>query len=139
MNFHPDKCSVLPITKSKNTCPTHMTYTLHGHNLQEVSSTRYLGVTLQSDTWFSHHIDSMVTKANRTLAFLRRNLKIGSTQIYTDQGPIYTKRWSDRYWNTLAQSGTPTPRRIPPGLTQFRGGSHVLSSTGITTPQVWTN
>ena len=79
MGFQPDKCSVLPITKSRT--PVPHTYTLHGHNLQEVSSTRYLGVMLQSDTKFNHHIDSIITKAIRTLAFLRRNLKIGSTQI----------------------------------------------------------
>ena len=79
MDFHPDQCSVLPITKSRT--PVPHTYTLHGHNRQEVSSTRYLGVTLQSDTKFNHHIDSIITKANRILAFLRRNLKIGSTHI----------------------------------------------------------
>ena len=71
---------MLPVTKSKTRVPH--TYTLHRHTLQEVSSTKYRGVTLQSDTRFSHHLDGTVTKANRTLAFLRfrRNLKIGSTK-----------------------------------------------------------
>ena len=69
----------MPITKSGT--PVPHTYTLHGHNLQEVSSTRYLGVTLHSDAKFNHHIDSIATKTNRTLAFLRKVLKIGYTQI----------------------------------------------------------
>ena len=56
------------------------TYTLHGHTLQEVSSTKYLGMTLQCEARFNHHIDGIVTKANQTLVFLRRNLKICPTK-----------------------------------------------------------
>ena len=76
MEFHPGKCSVLPVDKKKS--PASRTYALHGYTLQEVSSTKYLGVTLQCDARCNHHIDGIVTKANRTLAFLRKNLKICS-------------------------------------------------------------
>ena len=78
VNLHLERCSVLPVTKSKIT--VSRTYSLHGHTLETVSSTKYLGWTLQSDTRLNHHIYSIVTKANRTLAFLRRNLKICSTK-----------------------------------------------------------
>ena len=46
MEFHPAKCHVLRITKkkSKATFP----YTLHGHDLEEVQSAKYLGVTMKT-------------------------------------------------------------------------------------------
>ena len=101
---------------------TNQTTYTHNYTLSTATTSRRshqpstsIGVTLQSDTKFNHHIDNMVTKANRTLPFLRRNLKIGSTYI---KGLAY-KALVRPYWNTLAQSGTPTPRRIPPGLLQF--------------------
>ena len=52
--------------------PTEMlyilAYELHGHIIENVSMTKYLGVTISSTT----------SKANKTLGFLRRNLKIGN-------------------------------------------------------------
>ena len=47
MQFHPDKCVVLPITKRKD--PLELNYNLHGHNLEHVSSAKYLPVTITSD------------------------------------------------------------------------------------------
>jgi hypothetical protein len=43
-----------------------------------VPSSKYLGVTLQCDGKFDAHVNNITTKANQTLGFLRRNLKIGS-------------------------------------------------------------
>ena len=47
MQFHPDKCSVMHITTK--THPIHHKCVLHQHTLQTESSTKYLGVTIQSD------------------------------------------------------------------------------------------
>ena len=49
--------------------------------LENVSSTKYLGVALQHDAKFDQHIDAVVAKANRTLGFLRCNLGIGKSNI----------------------------------------------------------
>ncbi|KAK7095258.1 hypothetical protein V1264_006690 [Littorina saxatilis] len=76
MTFHPDKCSVLTVSKKKKTS-AHQ-YTLHGHALENVTSAKYLGVTVQADLKWDIHIDTIVKKANQTLGFLRRNLKIGA-------------------------------------------------------------
>ena len=43
MSFHPDKCSVILVTKKKEA--THHQYILYGHTLDHVSSAKYLGVT----------------------------------------------------------------------------------------------
>jgi len=47
MEFHPDKCQVLTISRKRN--PERYKYVLHGHKLQHVDSAKYLGVTMTSD------------------------------------------------------------------------------------------
>ena len=42
MEFHPGKCTTLPVTRSRK--PSHHPYELHGHTLTTVTSTKYLGV-----------------------------------------------------------------------------------------------
>ncbi|KAL8614200.1 hypothetical protein ACOMHN_026417 [Nucella lapillus] len=72
--------SVLTVQRSRKPTP-EVAYTLHGQQLEHVSSTKYLGVTIQSDGKWDQHITSIANKGNRTLGFLRRNLKIGSRRI----------------------------------------------------------
>ena len=79
MHFHPDKCTVLSVTQKKK--PVQHTYKLHNHPLEKVNSTKYLGVTIQSDLKWDKHINSMTAKANQSLAFLKRNLKLTSSKI----------------------------------------------------------
>ena len=79
MEFHPQKCTVLPISRSHN--PIKNTYHLHGHTLENVTSAKYLGVTLSKNLSWDIHINNICNKANKILGFLRRNLKIGSTKV----------------------------------------------------------
>ena len=79
MAFHPDKCNVLSISKSKN--PIKFNYSLHGQVLEYVTSAKYLGVTIQSDLKWNTHINNISKKANNTLGFLKRNLNINSTSV----------------------------------------------------------
>ena len=44
MEFHPQKCSVLHITRSRN--PKYKQYTLHGHILVKEDNAKYLGVVI---------------------------------------------------------------------------------------------
>ncbi|KAK7485512.1 hypothetical protein BaRGS_00023200, partial [Batillaria attramentaria] len=53
MSFHPGKCSTLPVTRKRS--PFDSTYSLHGQILQTVSSTKYLGVTIQHDLGWDIH------------------------------------------------------------------------------------
>ena len=73
MKFRPDKCKLLRFTRSPSPIP--FTYTLHNLPLESIPSQKYLGVTLQQDLKYKKHIDSITNKANRTLGFLRRNLR----------------------------------------------------------------
>ena len=49
-------------------------YILMGHTLESALNYPYLGVELSSTLDWSHQIDNKVSKANKTLGFLRRNL-----------------------------------------------------------------
>ena len=78
MSFNPIKCVVLRIsTKKMKVLPTQ--YELHGHTLEVVDSR----VTIKDDLSWGTHIQNTVSKANRTLGFLRRNTK-GCTKPVKD-------------------------------------------------------
>jgi len=78
MLFHPAKCVFLPITRSRS--PLDYSCELRGHTLDSVSSVKYLGITIQQNMDWDNH-NNVVNKANRTLGFLWRNLKISSSAI----------------------------------------------------------
>ena len=73
MAFNPDKCEVLRVTKKKNIVNAH--YTIHGTELQNVDSAKYLGVSIQESLSWKVHVNNICKKANCTLGFLRRNLR----------------------------------------------------------------
>ena len=79
MEFHPQKCQVLSITRKQNI--SHHKYTLHGHELEHVTEAKYLGVTITTDFRWNKHISNTTSKASKSLAFLKRNLQSGSSKI----------------------------------------------------------
>ena len=79
MSFHPEKCNVLSIIKKRN--PVTNCYILHGHQLEQVQSAKYLGVSITSDMKWSEHIANICKKANNTLSFLKRNLNISNSNL----------------------------------------------------------
>ena len=79
MEFHPQKCQVLTISKKKH--PIKYDYKLNNHLLEHVDSAKYLGCTISSELNWRQHINSISAKANKTISFLRRNLNISSTAI----------------------------------------------------------
>lgn len=105
MAFHPDKCSTLRVTRSKNLVESH--YTLKGHVLETCDSTRYLGVEVQSNLSWNQHMDQVVKKGNSMIGFLRRNMKVSNEQSLQHISPS-----SDLSWNTVQPSGVPTPKSI---------------------------
>ena len=66
MQFNPDKCEVLTITKKRN--PLHHDYTIHGHIIQHVDSTKCIGLSISWNTY----VDVITKKANNTLVFFKR-------------------------------------------------------------------
>ena len=82
MEFHPQKCSILSVTRSRS--PIRYPYQLKGHTLELQDTTKYLGVDLQSTLSWQKHIDRVTKKANSMLGILRRNLKSTSVETKTN-------------------------------------------------------
>jgi len=81
MEFHPQKCQILSITR--NAHPLIYNYTLHGISLEHTPAANYLGVTLTHDLRWNQHVDIITSKASKSLSFLRRNLQINNQTLKT--------------------------------------------------------
>ena len=81
MSFNPTKCTVIRVSpsKTKPVLPTH--YQLHGHTLEVMEASKHLGVTITNDLSWDRHIDNVAAKGNRTLDFIRRNLRECTKQV----------------------------------------------------------
>ena len=75
MSFHPQQCQVIHIT-TKHNIVKHP-YNIHGHNLPETDTAKYLGVHLHKTLNWTTHIDKTAHKANYiiTRAFLHQNIR----------------------------------------------------------------
>ena len=81
MEFNPSKCQVLQLTRARKPIPT--SYYLHNQKLEITDCARYLGVDIFQNLSFNNHIDRICNTANKTLGFLRRNLKVNNKQLKT--------------------------------------------------------
>ena len=80
MEFNPSKCQVVHVAGSKG--PVNKTnYVLHGQVLESVTSARYLGVDISSNLSWKTHVDRITGNANRTLGFIRRNIKTKMSKV----------------------------------------------------------
>ena len=79
MSFIAAKCSSIAITRKQK--KVRHQYSLHNQILELVDSATYLGVELSSNLTWANHINKTYHKANRQLAFLRRNLPISRTHV----------------------------------------------------------
>jgi len=80
MEFQPDKCEVITISRKRNL--EQYPYTVNSHQLKHVDVAKYLGVQISHDTGPSIlSIDYITSKANSTLGFLRCNINISNPQI----------------------------------------------------------
>ena len=79
MQFNPDKCEVLRITRKRS--PTIYPYTLHKTPLRSTDNAKYLGVTISRDLNWSNHISNICSKAKNTLRFIKRNVKTNNPKV----------------------------------------------------------
>ncbi|KAK3103518.1 hypothetical protein FSP39_019827 [Pinctada imbricata] len=78
MEFNPSKCQVIQISRSRK--PLQTSYTLHGQTLQTTTDAKYLGITLTNKLTWDTHVNNITNKANKTLGFIKRNIKTRHTQ-----------------------------------------------------------
>jgi hypothetical protein len=79
MEFNPSKCQVIHVSRRKHPIPSQ--YYLHNTLLESVTSAKYLGVDISNDLSWDTHINRSTKKANQTLGFLRRNIKVNSIPL----------------------------------------------------------
>ena len=79
MEFNPSKCQVLHISRARQ--QIHSQYTLHGEILESVDCVRYLGVSITNDLCWNTHINQITSKANRTLGFVKRNVRTTNQSV----------------------------------------------------------
>ena len=104
MKFNVAKCHSMRVTKH----PPHKQivhgYLLHNQVLENISSTKYLGVQITDDLDWGQHINEITSKATKTLSFLRRNtwlLHQGKPRL------LHTKLWSGLNLNMQHVFGCP--------------------------------
>ena len=73
MQFNTKKCNILTISNRRETLSKF--YQIEGNVLANVDIATYLGVLINKSLSFSDHIQGTVSKANKKLGFLKRNLK----------------------------------------------------------------
>ena len=131
MSFNPTKYVVLRISsKEKKTRQT--TYQLHGHTLEVVDASKYLGVALTDDLSWAQHIQNTVGMANRTIGFLHRNLRdctrpVKDLTYKTMVRPIL--EYSSTVWDPHQQANTKSLEQV-----QRRAARYVFNDFSSRTP-----
>ena len=72
MSSNASKCKVIRVTRKRKSIKT--TYTIHGQDLTNNKTGKYLGVTIDDNLTWNAQVDATTKKANSSLAFLKRNL-----------------------------------------------------------------
>lgn len=96
MEFNKCKHHIISFKNKENQIVAN--YILHEEPLKHVNSVKYLGVESSNDMKWGKHIQGIVSKANKTSDFLRRNLK-GCPILHA------TRPLCGLYWNGIAMSG----------------------------------
>ena len=99
MEFNVSKCFILHISLARKHKFVNI-YTIDDETLTTTSSTKYLGVTISSDLKWNIHIDTITSKANRVLNFIRRNLKRCPQQL-KDKAYLTYVRPQTEYCSTV--------------------------------------
>ena len=86
IEFHPDKCTVIRITRKKTI--HSYPYTLPGQILSKETNTKYHRVTIADNITWNTHIEKTAAKRSKKLGFLKINLKINNPDI-TSRTYIY--------------------------------------------------
>ena len=73
MDFNPSKCQVLHSSRSRN--PIKHPHILRGQVFQEVDNAKYLGLEISCGLSWNNYIQNLTVNANRTLGFIRRNIR----------------------------------------------------------------
>ena len=78
MSFNPSKCNIIHVSRKKK--PSAHIYTLKDTPLETVTDATYLGVIVSDNLNWNKQAAKVVAKANKTLGFVRRNVRTASKE-----------------------------------------------------------
>jgi len=107
MEFHPDKCEILSITRKKH--PVTYPYQLHGQHLKHCDYAKYLGINISKDMRWTRHIDTITAKANSKLGFVKRNININNRAVKAQAYKSLVRpvlEYSQAVWDPYTASDT---------------------------------
>ena len=74
MKFNVAKCHSMRMTRLQHHKHILFDYSLHNQTLENVQSSKYLGITISDNMDWGQHISEISSNATKTHGFLRRNL-----------------------------------------------------------------
>ena len=83
MKFNVVKCHSMRVTRHQHHKQILFDYSLHNQTLENVQSTKYLGITITDNMDWGQHVSEISSKATKTLVFLRRNLAFALRKLHT--------------------------------------------------------
>ena len=81
MSFNPSKCDTINITRKEDPLVTE--YTLKDEPLENVKIASYLGIQISRDLSWHSHVSKVSAKGNKSLGFIRRNIRTSSKATKT--------------------------------------------------------
>ncbi|XP_072048856.1 uncharacterized protein [Amphiura filiformis] len=130
MSFNSSKCFSMRVTHKRN--PVTKNYKMGHHILEEVKHHPYLGVELSNDLKWSTHINQTVTKANKTLGLLKRNIYYcnNSTKSIAYKSLIRPKlEYCSGIWDPQHKSDGDKLERIKKRAARFTVGDYSRESS----------
>ena len=91
MEFNSSKCYALRVSR-KTGGSIHYNYNIDGALLASLANRPFLGVHFSNDLLWNVHVNKISSKANSTLAFLRRNLSMCSRKNKSNTYKILVRR-----------------------------------------------
>ena len=128
---------MLRISTKKKVLPTQ--YELHGHTLEVVDSSKYLGVTIKHDLSWGTLIQNTVSKANRTLGFLRINMKDCTKPVkdLTYKAMIRpTMDYSSTVWDPALQTHITTLEQVQRRAVRYVNNDYHSRTPGCVTKMI---
>ena len=85
MELNNTKCKAMRISRKNTRAQTN--YSINGHIIEQVTNFKDLGVVVSKDLSWSQHINSIVSKANKTLGLIKLNAFAKKWKTSRREGP----------------------------------------------------
>lgn len=142
MEFNATKCQAMSITNKRK--PIAYDYHLHEQTLEKVESAKYLGIEISNNLKWNKHISQIASKANKTSAFINRNLKgcPTKTQIHCFKTLVRpTLEYASVVWDphyqkdidALEMTQKRAARRISNDFSTYTSASRLTKNLGLET------